>query len=150
MRGRRIASFSLATAHGDGARLFKPWILSLYAAAHSILGKHDESLAVADRALASLQETNDRAFEAEVFRIRGDILVRRNQPDDADAAGRAIPKKPSAGTPAATVDAQYVGSRSRRLNAGHPLLAKCVSRKRCRVLASGKTRTLATCVNSVG
>jgi transcriptional regulator with AAA-type ATPase domain/tetratricopeptide (TPR) repeat protein len=52
-------------------------------------GSPDESLAVLDDALRQSEETGERAFAAELHRLRGEALGRQARPEEAEACFRA-------------------------------------------------------------
>ncbi len=60
----------------SGVARIKPWLLSLLAESHSILGQHAAALEAMTSAFDALSATRDRAWEPELYRIRGDIRVR--------------------------------------------------------------------------
>jgi predicted ATPase len=57
------------------------------AEAEAAAGDLDRALAVLDDGLATAERTGFRAFEAELHRARGDILLQRNPANSAPAAG---------------------------------------------------------------
>lgn len=68
-----------------GAGIFWPHLLGLKAEVHGLAGDLDGGLAVVAEALERLEPTSERFAEAELHRIRGDLLLLRVQPDEREA-----------------------------------------------------------------
>jgi class 3 adenylate cyclase/predicted ATPase len=62
-----------------------PWFLALAADAYGTLGQIDEGLRSIDEALDWVQRNDERLYEAEVHRIRGELLLRQSAPDPSAA-----------------------------------------------------------------
>jgi predicted ATPase len=62
-----------------------PWFLTLLAEAEGRLGHVDEGLRSLDEAQDWVRRNEERLYEAEVHRIRGELLLRRQAPDPAGA-----------------------------------------------------------------
>ena len=60
-----------------------PWFLALLADAHGALGQFDEGLAALEEALDWVERNDERLYEAEVHRIKGELLHRQDGPDPA-------------------------------------------------------------------
>lgn len=58
-----------------------PWFLALYADGCGALGDIDEGLRALDEAVAWVQRNDERLYAAEVHRLRGELLLRRADPD---------------------------------------------------------------------
>ena len=58
-----------------GVRLWKSFHLGLLAELQLAAGRHEDALASADTALAEVNSTGDRFYEAELHRLRGEILL---------------------------------------------------------------------------
>jgi class 3 adenylate cyclase/tetratricopeptide (TPR) repeat protein len=69
---------ALADFRANGSINMTSCFLSLIAQSQSGFGYHDEALGAIDEALAVIEETGQRAFEAEVHRINGELLLARN------------------------------------------------------------------------
>jgi class 3 adenylate cyclase/tetratricopeptide (TPR) repeat protein len=69
---------ALADFRATGALTMTPAFLSYIAQSQGRFGHHEEALATIDEALAVVEETSERAFEAEVHRINGELLLARN------------------------------------------------------------------------
>jgi DNA-binding winged helix-turn-helix (wHTH) protein/predicted ATPase len=67
----------LASFQPMGARLWLPRYLALLADAHGKAGRTDEGLAVAAEALALIEETDEREYEAELHRLRAELTLPR-------------------------------------------------------------------------
>jgi predicted ATPase len=68
-----------------GTALGAPQMLSLLAEAHGKAGQIEESLAVVAEALELAKKTGERAWEAEVHRLKGELLLARSPSDQAGA-----------------------------------------------------------------
>jgi class 3 adenylate cyclase/predicted ATPase len=62
-----------------------PWFLALYADGCGALGDLDEGLRALDEALDWVQRNDERLYAAEVHRLRGELLLRRENSDKAQA-----------------------------------------------------------------
>jgi class 3 adenylate cyclase/predicted ATPase len=62
-----------------------PWYLALVADAYGAVGQIDEGLSALDEALDWVQRNDERLYAAEVHRIKGELLLRREVPDPAQA-----------------------------------------------------------------
>ena len=67
-----IAS-GMAASRSTGSKLFVPTFLSHLAMAHAQLGQLDEARPLIDEAIAALETTKERLWEAEVHRLAGEI-----------------------------------------------------------------------------
>ena len=70
-------------AHGIGA--VWPWFLAIFADACGALGQLEEGLGALEEALQWVQRNDERLYEAEVYRIRGELLLKQDVPDTAEA-----------------------------------------------------------------
>ena len=61
------------------------WAKSLLALAHADLGQFDDAWRCIDEAMATINTTNERWFEAEANRIAGEIALKSPEPDAAKA-----------------------------------------------------------------
>jgi predicted ATPase len=81
---------ALATIPGaTGAHLFEPFFLGLVAEALALDGKVEEGLAELDQAFARSTESGEKWSDAELYRLRGDLLCRLRRPD-FDGAERSF------------------------------------------------------------
>nr|MDQ3831811.1 hypothetical protein [Candidatus Tectomicrobia bacterium] len=58
-----------------GAGLTWPWWLALLAEACGKVGQFDEGLRALEEALAAVQHNEERLYEAEVYRLKGELLL---------------------------------------------------------------------------
>jgi predicted ATPase len=61
--------------------LAQPWFLGLLAEAYSILGKSEEGLLVLNEALELVNKHRECHYEAELHRLRGELLLAQVIPD---------------------------------------------------------------------
>jgi len=71
----------LARSREQGAKIFRPLFATLIAKMEAETGRVEAALATVESELASIEQTGERWFEAEVHRLRGEILLRREPPD---------------------------------------------------------------------
>jgi predicted ATPase len=62
-----------------------PWFLVLLAEAYGKVGRLGEGLDALDEALEWVHRNDERLYEAEAYRIRGELLLRDDVPDTAGA-----------------------------------------------------------------
>jgi predicted ATPase len=88
MRGREegIAEIEqdLTTSSITGLKMARPYKLCMLAEACGMVGRFDEGLAALTEALTIADENEDRFYEAETFRLNGELLLKQN---DSNAAG---------------------------------------------------------------
>jgi predicted ATPase len=60
-----------------GARLWRLYYLALMAEAHGKVGRFDDGLAELDEALDLVQSTSEHEHEAELHRLRGELMLKR-------------------------------------------------------------------------
>jgi len=65
----------LAAYRATGAELHRPYFLSLLAEACGKVGQPEEGLAVLAEALATVDNTEERNWEAELHRLKGELLL---------------------------------------------------------------------------
>ena len=61
-----------------GAGLFRPWFLCYLAEACGTAGRFEEGLAAVAEAIAIVEKTGERYNEAELHRVKGDLVLRRS------------------------------------------------------------------------
>ena len=71
-----------------GAGLYEPYFLGLQAEAHGRSGAVEEGLDLVAKALARVEETGERWFEAELHRMMGQLMLRLPKADPAAAEAR--------------------------------------------------------------
>jgi predicted ATPase len=74
----------IAAYLANGAAMMHPYFLGLLAEALDAGGHLDEGLDVLDRALTMVETMGERYFEAELHRLRGELLLKRAGPDDRE------------------------------------------------------------------
>jgi predicted ATPase len=77
----------LADLRAMGARMRQPYYLALLAEAYGKAGQAEEGLRVLAEALATVEETDERFYEAELHRLKGELLLLLQ-----DEAGDASPE----------------------------------------------------------
>jgi class 3 adenylate cyclase/predicted ATPase len=65
----------LATGTATGAGVYRPYFLALLAEATSTTGAWASAQSLLDEALAAVQATGERFYEAELYRLKGDITL---------------------------------------------------------------------------
>ena len=75
----------MTALRATGATLYAPRHLSYLAAAHAELGQLDEASRCINDAIAAVETTKERWFEAEVHRTAGEIALKSPEPDAAKA-----------------------------------------------------------------
>ena len=117
-RGIEMMRGGLQLWEMTGAELFRTYLLSLLADGLRMSGDAEGSLEVVDSALAVADRTGERLWEAELHRMRGDLLLKTTS--DAAAADAehltALEQALARGQPA--LELRAATSRARRLRAG--------------------------------
>jgi predicted ATPase len=65
----------LTAWRATGAELARPWYLALLAEAHANAGQAEEGLSVVAEALAAVDKTGERWWKAELYRLKGELLL---------------------------------------------------------------------------
>ena len=68
-----------------GAELLRPYFLALLAEAYRTTGELEEGLAVLAEALTLVDTTGERWYEAEIYRLKGELLLQQNSDNQAEA-----------------------------------------------------------------
>jgi predicted ATPase len=68
-----------------GVELWRPYFLALLAEAYGNGGQAEEGLHVLGEALAAVEKTGERFYEAELYGLKGELLLRRVVPDEQQA-----------------------------------------------------------------
>ncbi len=71
----------LAAQHATGAGILRPSFLVLLTEAHAAAGQTEAGLAVLAEAIAQVERTGERYQEAEIHRLKGDLLLQRSFAD---------------------------------------------------------------------
>jgi class 3 adenylate cyclase/predicted ATPase len=74
----------LAASRARGAELYRPYFLTLLAEAHRETGHLDDGLSALTQALAAADEHEIRHYEAEMHRLKGELLLRQNNSNTAE------------------------------------------------------------------
>jgi predicted ATPase len=69
----------LAAWRGIGNELLQPYYLALLAEAYGTVGKGEEALAVLDEALVLVNDKGERMWEAELYRLKGQLTLQKFQ-----------------------------------------------------------------------
>jgi predicted ATPase len=75
----------LSASQALGSQMRHSYFLALLAKAYLHAGRHDQSLSTVDQTLGFVRESGERWWEAEVYRLRGDVLLARRARDRGDA-----------------------------------------------------------------
>ena len=65
----------LAACRATGAELWRPYFLALLAEAYGKVGQAEEGLTVLAEALAAVDKTGERLYEAELYRLKGELTL---------------------------------------------------------------------------
>jgi class 3 adenylate cyclase/tetratricopeptide (TPR) repeat protein len=76
---------ALADFRSQRAGIGRPWAISLTVGGYLREGMAVEGLASLDQALATMERSGERAFEAEFYRLRGELLCLGPEPNIAEA-----------------------------------------------------------------
>jgi predicted ATPase len=68
-----------------GAEIFRPYCLALLAEAYGILGEPEAGLTVLAEALILVDTTGEHWYEAEIYRLKGELLLQQSLDNQAEA-----------------------------------------------------------------
>jgi predicted ATPase len=68
-----------------GAAMLRPYLLALLAEAHGTIGEPEAGLAVLTEALTLVDTTDERWCEAELHRLKGELLLQQSSDDSTEA-----------------------------------------------------------------
>ena len=68
-----------------GTVLFRPYLLALCAEGHGAVGQCAEGLHILDEALGLVENNRQRLHEAELYRLRGELLLQQSVSDEQQA-----------------------------------------------------------------
>src|SRR5262249_43093830 len=68
-----------------GAALQRPYFLALLAEVHGTMGQPEAGLTVLTKALALVDQTGEHFYEAELYRLKGALLVQQHADHQAEA-----------------------------------------------------------------
>jgi predicted ATPase len=75
----------IAAWRATGAELQRPYYLALLAEAYGKAGQAEEGLSVLAEALTAVHKTGERQYEAELYRLKGELLLKQDIPDVQEA-----------------------------------------------------------------
>ena len=75
----------LRAYRATGAELWRPYLLALLAEAHGTIGKPEEGLMLLTEALTLVETTGQRWCEAELYRLKGELLLQQSSGNATEA-----------------------------------------------------------------
>jgi predicted ATPase len=75
----------IAAWRATGAELQRPYYLALLAEAYGKAGQAEEGLSVLVEALTAVHKTRERQHEAELYRLKGELLLKQDVPAEQEA-----------------------------------------------------------------
>jgi predicted ATPase len=75
----------LRAHRATGAEISRPYFLTLFADVHGTIGEPEAGLTVLTEALALMGTTGERWYEAEIYRLQGELLLQQNSDHQAEA-----------------------------------------------------------------
>jgi TOMM system kinase/cyclase fusion protein len=75
----------LAAQRATGAAVSRPYLLALLAEALATKGRIEEGLSTLAEALALVEKSGERWWQAELYRLQGELLLQRARPDVSEA-----------------------------------------------------------------
>jgi predicted ATPase len=75
----------LAASRATGAEVWRPYFLCLLAEACKETGRFDDGLSALAEALAAAEENDNRLYETEMYRLKGELLLKHNDSNVAEA-----------------------------------------------------------------
>src|SRR5229473_1306859 len=88
--GIALIQEGLAASRATGSELYRPYFLCLLAEACTQTGRLDEGLSALTEALAAANEHEDRHYEPEAHRLKGELVLRRQA--ERSGAGQTSPR----------------------------------------------------------
>jgi predicted ATPase len=76
---------SMMAWRATGAALGQPYWLALLAEAHGTMGQRETGLAVLTEALTFVDTTGERCYEAELYRLKGELLLQQSPSNHTEA-----------------------------------------------------------------
>jgi len=83
--GIKLMETAIAAAEKVGRNRLRTLYLGQLASAHARHGRPEAALDLLDRAIETVEATEERFFEAELLRLRGTVLMTLGKRDEADA-----------------------------------------------------------------
>src|SRR5262249_59431735 len=71
--------------HATGAEIWRPYGLAMFADAHRMLGQPAAGLPVLAEALTVGDTTGQRWYEAEIYRLKGELLLQQSSDNQGEA-----------------------------------------------------------------
>jgi predicted ATPase len=78
-------SQGMIACRGTGAELARPYWLALLAEAYGILGEPEAGLTALAEALTLVDKTGERHYEAEIYRLKGELLLQQSSSNQTEA-----------------------------------------------------------------
>jgi predicted ATPase len=75
----------MAACRTTGAEADRPYLLALVAEAYGREGRYDEGLIMLEEALALVDQSEERYWEAEIHRLKGESLLARSAENQVEA-----------------------------------------------------------------
>jgi predicted ATPase len=75
----------MAAFRATGAKTLRPYFLALLAAASAQVGQREAGLTLLAEALAVVDDTGERRWAAELYRLKGELLLTRAAEHDTEA-----------------------------------------------------------------
>jgi class 3 adenylate cyclase/predicted ATPase len=85
-RGIEVMRGAMEASEKINAELFRSLYLGYLAAAHANLGQPEVGIALIDEAILTAGNTGERLFEAELYRLRGELLIGLGKTGEAETA----------------------------------------------------------------
>ena len=82
--GMSLLRSGSAAYRATGAELYTPYHVALLAAASGVAGQVEEALRLLDDALLMVDRTGEGWFAAEIYRHKGQLMLRQGQPEPAE------------------------------------------------------------------
>jgi len=101
----------LTTCRSTGAEIARPRYLALLAEAYGNAGQTDEGLALLAEALTVVQTTGERFYEAELYRLKGELSLQSGQVETS----RSKPRRVRSPQSAVKKGSRFNGQRSKSL-----------------------------------
>ncbi len=75
----------LTAYRATGGEIGRPYFLALLAEAHGTLGQPEAGLTALSEALALVDKTGERWYEAELYRLKGELLLQQHSDNEGEA-----------------------------------------------------------------
>ena len=76
---------SLIAYRATGAEITRPYYLALLAEAHGVMGQPAAGLTALAEALTLTDRTSERWYEAEIYRLKGELLLQQSSDNSTEA-----------------------------------------------------------------